>query len=109
VLYSNSDIPSLLKDLGKGGRETSKLSLLFAGVTVAVSDTPFVTIRYLMRYPLGQAAQATGKSKMTIQSIIKKGGISANKTESGEGEIDPAELYRVFPIITGSDTSERIM
>jgi predicted ribosome quality control (RQC) complex YloA/Tae2 family protein len=62
-----------------------------------------------MRYTLGQAAQATGKSKMTIQRVIKKGVISANKTDSGEWEIDPAELHRVFPLVTESDTSERIM
>lgn len=62
-----------------------------------------------MRYTLGQAAQATGKSKMTIQRVIKKGVISANKTESGEWEIDPAELHRVFPIVTESDGSDRIM
>jgi septal ring factor EnvC (AmiA/AmiB activator) len=62
-----------------------------------------------MRYTLGQAAQATGKSKMTIQRVIKKGVISANKTESGEWEIDPSELHRVFPIVTESDTPERIM
>jgi hypothetical protein len=62
-----------------------------------------------MSYTLGQAAQATGKSKMTIQRVIKKGVISATKAESGEWEIDPAELHRVFPIVTESDTQERIM
>jgi hypothetical protein len=61
-----------------------------------------------MSYTLGQAAQATGKSKMTIQRVIKKGVISANKTESGEWEIDPAELHRVFPIVTESDGTDRI-
>jgi hypothetical protein len=62
-----------------------------------------------MRYTLGQAAQATGKSKMTIQRVIKKGAISANKAESGEWEIDPAELHRIFPLVTENDTQERIM
>jgi len=65
-----------------------------------------------MRYTLGQAAQATGKSKMTIQRVIKKGVISAGKAESGEWSIDPAELHRVFPLVTEStesDASERIM
>lgn len=62
-----------------------------------------------MRYTLGQAAQATGKSKMTIQRVIKKGVISANKTDSGEWEIDPAELHRVFPIVTENSVSGRIM
>jgi predicted site-specific integrase-resolvase len=62
-----------------------------------------------MSYTLGQAAQATGKSKMTIQRVIKKGLISANKNDSGEWEIDPSELHRVFPTITESDVSKRIV
>jgi len=61
-----------------------------------------------MSYTLGQAAQATGKSKMTIQRVIKKGVISANKAESGEWKIDPAELHRVFPLITENDTSDSL-
>ena len=58
-----------------------------------------------MSYTLGQAAQATGKSKMTIQRLIKKGTISANKLDSGEWAIDPAELHRVLPLVedTGPD------
>lgn len=62
-----------------------------------------------MSYTLGQAAQATGKSKMTIQRVIKKGVISASKTDSGEWKIDPAELHRIFPLITESDTQDRLM
>ncbi len=65
-----------------------------------------------MSYTLGQAAQATGKSKMTIQRLIKKGIISANKADSGEWEIDPAELHRVLPLVSlGSDDTgpDRLM
>lgn len=62
-----------------------------------------------MSYTLGQAAQATGKSKMTIQRVIKRGVISATKAETGEWEIDPAELHRVFPLVTESDTTDRLM
>lgn len=51
-----------------------------------------------MRYTLGQAANATGKGKTTIQRAVKKGLISAEKTETGEYRIDPSELHRVFPI-----------
>lgn len=53
-----------------------------------------------MRYTLGQAANATGKGKTTIQRAVKKGLISAEKTETGEYRIDPSELHRVFPIKT---------
>lgn len=51
-----------------------------------------------MRYTLGQAAKATGKSKTTIQRAVSKGLISREKGQNGEYRIDPAELHRVFPL-----------
>jgi hypothetical protein len=48
-------------------------------------------------YTIGQAAKATGKSKSTISTSIKKGTISAVKNEDGSYSIDPSELHRVFP------------
>ena len=51
-----------------------------------------------MRYTLGEAARATGKSKTTIQRAIKGGRVSAEKSDSGSYSIDPAELHRVFPV-----------
>ena len=51
-----------------------------------------------MRYTLGQAAKATGKSKTTIQRSVAKGLISGEKGQNGEYRIDPAELHRVFPL-----------
>lgn len=56
-----------------------------------------------MRYTLGTAAKATGKSKTTIQRAIAKGQISADKLQSGGYSIDPSELHRVFPRV-GNDT-----
>jgi excisionase family DNA binding protein len=50
-----------------------------------------------MRYTLGEAAKATGKSKTTVQRAISKGKISADKIGSGYS-IDPSELHRVFPM-----------
>jgi hypothetical protein len=51
-----------------------------------------------MRYTLGTAAKATGKSKTTLQRAIVSGYISAIKLEGGGYSIDPAELHRVFPL-----------
>jgi len=51
-----------------------------------------------MRYSLGTAAIAAGKSKTTIQRAIAKGRISAEKVVGGGYSIDPAELHRVFPM-----------
>lgn len=59
-----------------------------------------------MRYTLGTAAKATGKSKTTIQRAIAKGLISSDKGRGGEYSIDPAELHRVFPRLS-SDTVSR--
>lgn len=56
-----------------------------------------------MRYTLGTAAKATGKSKTTIQRAIARGIVSAEKTETGGYSIDPSELHRTFPRI-GSET-----
>ncbi len=56
-----------------------------------------------MRYTLGQAAKATGLSKMTIQRALKSGRISGQKDETGSYQLDPAELHRVFPPVTPSD------
>jgi hypothetical protein len=51
-----------------------------------------------MSYTLGQAARASGKSKMTIARAVKAGRISAAKTDSGVFMIEPAELHRVYPV-----------
>lgn len=59
-----------------------------------------------MKYTLGTAAKATGKSKTTIQRAISKGIISAEKLDGGGYAIDPSELHRVYPR-TGDDTVSR--
>lgn len=54
-----------------------------------------------MVYTLGEAAKATGKSKPAIAKAIAQGRISASKDETGQWKIDPAELHRVYPPVTG--------
>jgi len=53
-----------------------------------------------MKYTLGKAAEATGKSKTTIHRAIHSGKLSAFRNEQGEYEIDPSELMRVYDIVT---------
>ena len=48
-------------------------------------------------FTLGQAAKETGKSKATLSRDIRKGKFSARKKDDGSYEIDPAELFRVYP------------
>ena len=54
-----------------------------------------------MKYTAGEAATATGLNTATITRAIKKGRISATKSETGAWQIDPAELHRVFPPLAG--------
>jgi len=46
---------------------------------------------------LGQAAKETRLSKPTLSKAIQKGRLSAVKNDLGHFEIDPAELFRVYP------------
>jgi len=46
---------------------------------------------------LSEAATAAGIAKSTIWRAIKAGRISATKTYTGAYQVDPAELFRVFP------------
>ena len=50
-----------------------------------------------MKLTLGQAAKECGKSKATISKAIKSGKLSVTAQTSAGYEIDPAELFRVFP------------
>lgn len=56
-----------------------------------------------MKLSASQAAKETGKSVPTISRAIKSGKLSATRTETGGFEIDPAELFRVFPAVTRND------
>lgn len=47
---------------------------------------------------LGEASKACHISKSGLSKAIKNGRLSAYKNESGQYEIDPAELFRVFPV-----------
>mgnify|MGYP000502706254 CR=1 FL=1 len=53
---------------------------------------------------MGQAAKQAGVSKATLSRAIKSGKISANKNDKGGWDIDPAELFRVYPAtpVTGA-------
>lgn len=53
-----------------------------------------------MKLSLSAAARESGKSKSTISRAIKKGKLSASKAGGGGYQIDPAELFRVFPRAT---------
>jgi len=53
------------------------------------TNMPFLT--------LGQAAKECGKQKSTILDAIRAGRLSAGKDDKNQWQIDPAELFRVYP------------
>jgi len=53
-----------------------------------------------MKYTAGQAAKATGVATATITRALKSGKISGQKDINGAWMIDPAELHRVFPLVS---------
>ncbi len=55
-----------------------------------------------MKLSAKQAAKEIGKSTPTVTRAIKAGRISATRNEGGGFEIDPAELFRVFPRVTAN-------
>ena len=59
-----------------------------------------------MRYTLGEAAKATGKSKAAISRAIKNGSMSAEKQDNGSYKIDPAELHRVYPAVRAKQETQ---
>jgi len=50
-----------------------------------------------MAIGLSEAAMATGVNRSTIYRAWKAGRLSATKTDTGQIEIEPSELFRVFP------------
>jgi hypothetical protein len=58
-----------------------------------------------MAMGLSEAAAATGVNRSTIYRAYKSGRMSATRLETGQIEVDPAELFRVFPPIATQGVS----
>jgi len=50
-----------------------------------------------MKFSMGQAAKEVGVSKTSISRAISSGRLSADKVDGTSYQIDPSELFRVFP------------
>jgi hypothetical protein len=50
-----------------------------------------------MAMSLAEAAAATGVNRSTLFRAYKSGRMSAARANTGQIEVDPAELFRVFP------------
>jgi hypothetical protein len=58
-----------------------------------------------MAMGLSEAAAATGVNRSTIYRAYKSGRMSATRLETGQIEVDPAELFRVFPPVAAQGAS----
>lgn len=56
---------------------------------------------------LREAAQQAGTSKSTVLRAIQGGRLSATRTDDGGYSIDPAELFRVYPVKGSPDARQR--
>lgn len=56
---------------------------------------------------LREASQQAGTSKSTILRAIQNGRLSATRTDEGGYSIDPAELFRVYPVKGSTDTAQQ--
>ena len=60
----------------------------------------------MMKLSLNKAAKEAGVAKSTLLDALNHGRMSAEKNEKGHWEIDPAELFRVFPKTSSYDTQK---
>jgi hypothetical protein len=57
-----------------------------------------------------QASKAVGKSVPTVTRAIKSGKLSAEKRDGGGYDIDPSELFRVWPAVSNvSDATPNVL
>lgn len=54
----------------------------------------------MVEWLIGEAAAATGKSRSTLLRAIKSGRVSASRDDAGAFLLDPAEVARVFPLVS---------
>lgn len=55
---------------------------------------------------LNEAARVAGRGKSTIHKAIVSGRLSAKRGASGDWQIEPVELFRVFPVNTAQNQSQ---
>jgi len=60
----------------------------------------------MIKLSLNKAAKEAGVAKSTLLEALSSGRMSAEKNEKGHWEIDPSELFRVFPKTRLSEQEE---
>jgi hypothetical protein len=62
----------------------------------------------MIKLSLNKAAKAAGVAKSTLLEALNSGRMSAVKNDIGHWEIDPAELFRVFPKTSSAEHQEPV-
>ena len=60
----------------------------------------------MQKLSLNKAAKEAGVAKSTLLEALNSSRMSADKNEKGHWEIDPAELFRVFPKTSSTEQEE---
>ena len=60
----------------------------------------------MQKLSLNKAAKEAGVAKSTLLEALNSSRMSAEKNEKGHWEIDPAELFRVFPKSSSTEQAE---
>ena len=60
----------------------------------------------MVKLSLNKAAKEAGVAKSTLLEALNSGRMSAGKNGKGHWQIDPAELFRVFPKTSSAERSE---
>lgn len=58
-------------------------------------------------YNLATAAAVVGRNKNAILRAIQSGKIPASQDATGEMQIDPADLHRIYPPLRTGDTPQQ--
>jgi hypothetical protein len=64
--------------------------------------------RTMTKLSLNKAAKEASVAKSTLLEALNSGRMSAAKSEKGQWEIDPSELFRVFPRTSSTEQQEPI-
>lgn len=62
----------------------------------------------MKKLSLNKAAKEASVAKSTLLEALNNGRMSAGKSEKGHWEIDPSELFRVFPKASSHDSEKPI-
>jgi hypothetical protein len=76
--------------------------------SIAVPPYLFIGTVVILMHTLETAAAAVGRNKNAILRAIEAGKIPVAQAENGEIQIDPADLYRIYPLLRKNDTQQRV-